>query len=70
VEDVARKLDIGAAPVVFEGTLLEAVELVRSKTLKSTWGDFLSEGLVLRPKVPLCNRDGSRVITKIKHRDF
>lgn len=38
--------------------------------LKSHWGQFEAEGLVARPVVPLFNRKGERIITKIKARDF
>lgn len=38
--------------------------------LKSTWGDFEAEGIVARPTVPLFNRKGERIITKIKAVDF
>jgi hypothetical protein len=38
--------------------------------LKSSWGDFEAEGIVARPEVALFNRQGSRIIAKIKARDF
>jgi hypothetical protein len=38
--------------------------------LASRWGDFEAEGIVARPVVPLFNRKGERVITKIKAVDF
>jgi hypothetical protein len=38
--------------------------------MKSTWGDFEAEGIVARPKVPLFNRKGERIICKIKGVDF
>jgi hypothetical protein len=40
------------------------------KPLISQWGDFEAEGIVARPTVPLFNRKGERVITKIKAVDF
>lgn len=69
VEDVAKKLGIDVVPLVGSGTLVDAIKLVRDG-MKSTWGDFPSEGLVMRPKVELKTRSGSRIIAKIKHRDF
>jgi hypothetical protein len=70
VVDVATKLGLDVVPVVGEGTLIEGVELVRNG-FPSAWpGVAVAEGLVLRPVVDLFGRDGSRVITKIKHRDF
>lgn len=38
--------------------------------LKSTWGDFEAEGIVARPKIPMFDRKGQRIITKIKAVDF
>src|ERR1700722_12799912 len=69
VEDVARKLGVDVVPIVGTGTLADAIALVRDG-MKSAWGDFASEGLVMRPKVELKTRSGHRVIAKIKHRDF
>jgi len=69
VNDVARKLGLDSVPVVGYGTLSEAVRLVKAG-LPSIWGDFEAEGLVVRPVVPLFNRKGNRITTKIKHRDF
>lgn len=69
VEDVARKLEIGVVPVIGEGTLHDAVRLAKAG-IKSVWGDFEAEGIVARPKVELCTRNGQRIITKIKCRDF
>lgn len=38
--------------------------------MRSAWGDFEAEGIVARPEIPLFNRQGNRIITKIKARDF
>jgi ATP-dependent RNA circularization protein (DNA/RNA ligase family) len=69
VEDVASKLDIPVTPIVGEGTLLEAVELVKSG-FSSRLRDEPPEGLVMYPKVELLDRRGIRVITKLKLKDF
>jgi hypothetical protein len=69
VFDIASKLKIHAVPVLFEGTLLEAIEEINNK-IKSYFGEFQAEGLVLRPKTELFARNGRRIITKIKHKDF
>lgn len=69
VEDIAVKLGIKIVPIVLEGTLLEGVEMVK-KGFSSQWGDFPAEGLVGRPKTELVARNGKRIITKIKCRDF
>ena len=41
-----------------------------SQGFKSQWGDFMAEGIVARPAQELRTRDGHRIITKIKHKDF
>lgn len=69
VEDIAKQLDLEIVPVVGQGTINEAIEFVKNGFL-SNWGDFISEGLVIRPQVELKTRAGERVITKIKHVDF
>jgi hypothetical protein len=69
VEDVAAKLGLRVAPIIGEGTLAQMVEMARAG-IKSTWGDFQAEGIVARPKVELSTRNGERIITKIKTRDF
>lgn len=69
IEDVASKLAIDVAPIVGQGSLHEAVEYTK-QGFKSQWGDFIAEGLVLRPQVPLFNRKGERLITKVKYKDF
>lgn len=69
IEDVAHFFNLKVVPIVFTGTLLEANDKVRLG-IKSTWGDFDAEGLVLKPSVELLKRNGERIITKIKQKDF
>jgi len=56
-------------PIIGQGTLWELRTLVAGG-FKSRWGDFAAEGVVARPKVELFARNGRRVITKLKTRDF
>lgn len=81
VNDIAEKLGIESVPIIGYGTLFEAINLVRTghgrdlagnkiDFSRSVWGDFEAEGLVCRPKVPLSNRRGERIITKVKSVDF
>lgn len=81
VNDVAEKLGIDAVPVLGEGTLWDAIDIVKGVEnhgvyqtnvggLTSRWGDFEAEGIVARPTVPLFTRQGHRIITKIKGVDF
>jgi hypothetical protein len=69
VEDIAKHFGIKVVPIIGEGTLAEAIEKVRNG-FNSQWGEFLAEGIVARPKTELKARNGERIITKIKHRDF
>lgn len=69
IEDIANYFGIKIVPIIGEGTLSEAVEKTR-QGFNSQWGDFIAEGIVLRPKTELKNRKGERIITKIKHKDF
>lgn len=69
VDDIARKLGIESVPVIGSGTLYTGINIVKSG-LKSTWGDFKAEGLVASPVVPMFDRAGRRIITKIKEVDF
>jgi len=69
VDDIAKKLSIDCVPVIGEGTLTEMIEKAQNG-FHSIWGDFMAEGIVARPKVELIARNGKRIITKIKHKDF
>jgi ATP-dependent RNA circularization protein (DNA/RNA ligase family) len=69
VEDIASKLKIDCVPIIGSGTLYDGIEVVRSG-LTSTFGNFVAEGLVMRPEIELLKRNGSRIITKIKYKDF
>lgn len=69
VYGIGQKLGLLTAHVVGYGTLNEAIEIVKSKP-KSFYGQAQSEGLVLRPCADIQNRNGSRIITKVKVRDF
>jgi hypothetical protein len=69
IEDIAGKLSLDAVPIIGSGTLHDMVEMAKAG-FKSRWGDFIAEGVVARPAVELRGRDGCRIITKIKHRDF
>lgn len=85
VDDIAAKLGIESVPTIGHGTLQDAIDIVSSGItfgpnggiqrwghggLRSAWGDFEAEGIVARPLVPLFDRQGMRIITKIKAVDF
>ena len=69
VEDVAAKLGLDVVPIIGTGTLYDAVTMAQ-RGFNSRWGSFVAEGIVARPAVELRTRNGERIITKIKHRDF
>ncbi len=69
VESVASKFGLDVVPIIGSGSLADMVEMARAG-FKSTWGDFAAEGIVARPACELKTRNGSRIITKIKHKDF
>lgn len=69
VKDIAQRFKLDIVPEVGVGTLKEMVTKVEAG-FKSNFGDFVAEGIVARPMVPLKSRRGDRIITKIKHKDF
>jgi len=69
VEDVAKKLGLDVVPEVGRGRLSDGIRLVQDG-FTSRWGPFVAEGIVARPTVELKDRNGNRIITKIKYVDF
>ena len=69
ITNIASKLNIKIVPIIGQGSLWNMVKIVK-EGFNSQWGAFLAEGIVARPVVELLSRSGSRIITKIKHKDF
>ena len=71
VEDIAKYFGIDIVPIVLEGTLQDGVDYVLNnrKSIVAKNGAEI-EGVVGRPKTELNDRNGKRVIVKIKYRDF
>jgi len=69
VIDIGAKFGIDVVPIIGTGTLGDMVKIVK-KGFSSTWGPFISEGIVARPKTEIKTRSGHRIITKLKHKDF
>jgi len=69
IEDIAKGLSLSVVPIVGHGNIEQAIEFVK-KDIKSQWGDFEAEGIVLTPQIELFKRNGERIITKIKGVDF
>ena len=71
VHDVAEGLEIKRVPTVTFGTLGAAVGMVRDgRFTQSLLADREPEGLVMRPLHDLFDRNGKRIIAKIKLKDF
>jgi len=69
VNEVAEWFELKRAPILEIGSLFEAIEFVKAG-FKSQWGDFNAEGIVMRPVVQLFDRQGKRIIAKLKIKDF
>ena len=71
VENIAKYFGIDIVPIVLEGTLQDGVDYVLNnrKSIVAKNGAEI-EGVVGRPKTELNDRNGKRVIVKIKYRDF
>jgi len=69
IEYIAKKLSLDIVPIIGEGTLQNAIKKVK-KGFNSQWGGFQAEGIVARPKIELIARNGQRIITKLKYKDF
>ena len=69
VEDIAKAFGIDIVPIIFDGTIQEGVDFVKTHP-DSTMGTAKMEGLVGRPKIEMRDRCGKRVIVKIKWEDF
>lgn len=72
IEEIAAKLEIKTAPIIGEGTLKEACELVKNGFTSKVAEDktLIAEGLVLKPKIQMLDRRGHRIVTKIKYIDY
>ena len=67
--EVATAYALDRVPVIGSGTLPE-LRVAVERGFRSKWGEFPAEGIVARPVVQLLARDGERIITKLKTRDF
>jgi hypothetical protein len=69
VEQIAEDLGLDTVPVRGRGVLSEMETFVRNG-FGSAWGTFPAEGVVARPLIGLAARNGQRIITKLKAKDF
>lgn len=67
--EIADRFHLDIVPIIGRGTLGEMVEKTQ-RGFNSIWGNFEAEGIVARPTTELKTRNGRRIITKIKCKDF
>ena len=70
VEDIAKKMFIPVVPIAGVGTLVSAVDLAKEGFKSLIAQAREAEGLVMRPAFELRDRNGHRIITKVKRKDF
>lgn len=71
VSELAERLGLESVPIVFEGTLDEAIDFVRTHPM-STLGNHLHEmeGIVLQPVIQLYDKNKNPLKFKCKYRDL
>lgn len=69
VDNIALAFRISVVPIVLVGTINDAINYVMTKP-NSTIGTAPMEGLVGRPAVELKDKNGNRLIVKVKVCDF
>ena len=71
VKDIAKAFDVEVVPEVFEGTIEEGIEYIKTNPLSVLGeGRIQMEGVVGRPPVELKDKCGKRIIFKLKVKDF
>lgn len=71
IEDIATSFGIKAVPVVYEGNLWEAIEIVKQHPVSYVAQKQMTmEGFVMKPAVEVRDRFGNRVMVKVKVCDF
>ena len=71
VEEIAEYFNIDVVPIVLTGTIQDGVDYVlrhRQSTVAQNGHEL--EGVVGRPMIEMRERNGKRIIVKIKHEDF
>ena len=72
--EYSKKLGIELAPYIGRMTISEAEKMVmdgfKTRVPNASNPDFIEEGIVARPTVPIRDPRGNRIIVKIKHCDY
>lgn len=69
-EEIGHALKMRVTPYLGLGSLEDAIDMVKKGMKSKTLRNFIAEGIVARPVVPLFDRKGNRIIVKIKDKDF
>ena len=71
LQEIADEKDISIVPEYALGNSLAGIEnIVRKVGLRSNFGEFSAEGVVVRPRFNLLDSHGRRILIKIKKRDY
>jgi hypothetical protein len=74
LEDYCAKLGLDIAPYIGQMTISEAERMVvngfKTRVANASNPDFIEEGIVARPIIPIKDPRGNRIIVKIKHCDY
>lgn len=70
VLDIARKLEVQVVPIIGGGTLAQAADTVKAGEKSRITDKRNIEGIVMRPLAELQDRQGNRIIAKIKVKDY
>jgi hypothetical protein len=74
LNDYCNKLGLEVVPYIGQMTISEAEETVRNgfktRVPNASNPDFIEEGIVARPVIPIKDPRGRRIIVKIKHSDY
>lgn len=71
LEDIAASLNIPIVPIIKKGSLYDLISYVEQGFVSHVAEKpSVAEGLVIQPEIPLLRRNGERIITKLKFKDF
>lgn len=74
LKDYCAKLGLDIVPYIGEMTISEAERMVvdgfKTRVANASNPDFIEEGIVARPVIPIKDPRGNRIIVKIKHCDY
>ena len=72
IEGISKALNISLVPIIGVWKLERAIEYVKEGFIStiSENKEYIAEGLIMKPVVELFGRNGERIISKIKYKDF